>query len=74
MLFNQYLDFLNYLIIEIKEQKHFIYFYKLYEEFIKKKDYLNFLDIKEDSINNELKDFIPIVSTLRILMGINYFV
>ena len=37
MLFNQYLDFLNYLIIEIKEQKHFIYFYKLYEEFIKKK-------------------------------------
>ena len=73
LLFKQFIDFINYIIIELKKQNNNLYFYNLYEEFIKKKDYLNFLDIKDDSINNELKDFIPIISTLRIFNGNKLF-
>lgn len=45
----------------------------MYKNFIKTINDCNFLDLKDDAINNEIEDEIPIVSTLRVFFNNKLF-
>jgi len=61
-----YNKYIKFLIDILSKQKDNLFFYSIYNDYIKNINNQNFLDIKDDQINNELLDDIPISSTLII--------
>ena len=73
LFFEHYNKFIKYLIDILSKQNDNLFFYNIYKNYIKSINNLNFLDIKDDQINNELLDDILIASTLRIFYNNTIF-